>query len=63
MSGRGRRGRPRRAIPEASERTIVPEGVEHMVGSTTAPVNQPLEAGQAGSSGPSGTFLQCNTPS
>ena len=45
MSGRGRRGRPRRAIPEAFERTAVPEGVKHAVGSSTASMNQPLVAG------------------
>ena len=52
MSGRGRRGRPRRAIPEAFERVIVPEGVEHAVGSTTAAMNQPLVASRAGPSRP-----------
>ena len=52
MSGRGHRGRPRRAILEAFERTTVLEGVEHAVGSTTASMNQPLAAGQAGPSGP-----------
>ena len=45
MSGKGRRGRPRRAIPEAFERPIVPERVEHAVGSTTASMNQPPVAG------------------
>ena len=38
MSGRGRQGRPRRAIPEAFERVAVLEGVEHVVGSTTTPL-------------------------
>ena len=52
MSGIGRRGRPRRAIPEASERTVVPEGVEHAVGSSTASMNHPPTAGQARPSGP-----------
>ena len=52
MLGRGRRGRPRRAIPEAFERTGVPEGVEHAVGFTSASMNQPLAAGQAGPSRP-----------
>ena len=52
MSGRGRRGRPRRAIPEASKRTVVPEGVEHAVGSSTTSMNQPPTAGQARPSGP-----------
>ena len=47
MLGRGRRGRPRRAIPEAFERTAVPEGVEHAVGSTTTSMNQPPAGGQA----------------
>ena len=45
MSGRGRRGRPRRVIPEAFERPAVPERDEHVVGSTTASMNQPLAAG------------------
>ena len=53
MSGRGCRGRPRRVIPEVSERPAVPERDEHIVGSTTASMNQPLAAGQAGPSGPS----------
>ena len=39
MSGRGRRGRPRRNIPEVSERPEVPERDEHIVGSTTASMN------------------------
>ena len=52
MSGRGCRGRPRRAIPDASERTVVPEEVEHAVGSTTASMNQPLTVSQAGPSEP-----------
>ena len=52
MSGRGRRGRPRRAIPEAPERPTVPERDEDVVGSTTASMNQPPAAGQAGPSGP-----------
>ena len=52
MSGRGRRGRPRRVIPAVSERPIVPEIDEHIVGSTTAYMNQPSAAGQAGPSGP-----------
>ena len=39
MSGRGRRGRPRRVIPEAPERPTVPERDEHVVGSTTASMN------------------------
>ena len=47
MSGRGRRGRPRRNIPEVSERPEVPERDEHIVGSTTASMNQPPVAGQA----------------
>ena len=41
MSGRGRRGRPRRVIPEVSKRPAVPERDEHVVGSTTASMNQP----------------------
>ena len=52
MSSRGRRGRPRRAIPEAFERPIVPERVERVVGSTTASMNHPPAAGQAGPSEP-----------
>ena len=52
MSRRGRRGRPRRVIQEASEHPVVPERDEHVVGSTTASMNQPPEAGQAGPSGP-----------
>ena len=45
MPGRGRRGRPRRAILEAFERPAVPEGVEHAVGSSTASMNQPPAVG------------------
>ena len=41
MSGRGRRGRPRRVIPAVSERPEVPERNEHVVGSTTVSMNQP----------------------
>ena len=52
MSGRGRRGRPRRVISEVPERLAVPERDEHVVGSTTASMNQPLAADQAGPSGP-----------
>ena len=52
MSGRGRRGRPRRVIPEAPERPTVPARDEHVVGSTTASMNQPPAAGQAGPSAP-----------
>ena len=52
MSGRGRRGRPRRVIPVAPERPTVPERDEHVVGSTTASMNQPPVAGQAGPSTP-----------
>ena len=52
MSGKGRRGRPKIAIPKAFKCTTVPEGVEHSVGSTTASMNQPLAAGQVGPSGP-----------
>ena len=52
MSGRGRRGRPRRVIPVVPERPVVPVRDEHVVGSTTASMNQPLAAGQAGPSGP-----------
>ena len=52
MSGRGRRGRPRRVIPESPERPEIPVRDEHVVGSTTASMNQPPAAGQAGPSGP-----------
>ena len=52
MSGIGRRGRPRRVIPEALKRPDVPARKEHVVGSTTASMNQPLVAGQAGPSAP-----------
>ena len=52
VSGRGRRGRPRRVIPAVSKRLVVPERDEHVVGSTTASMNQPPVAGHAGSSGP-----------
>ena len=52
MSGRGRRGRPRRAIPEAFERPAILERDEHIVGSTTASMNQPPIEDQAGPSGP-----------
>ena len=52
MSGRGRRGRPRRVIPVVFERLVVLERDEHVVGSTTTSMNQPPTAGQAGPSGP-----------
>ena len=52
MSCRGRRGHPRRVIPEVSERPAVPEIDAHVVGSTTAPMNQPSAARQAKPSGP-----------
>ena len=52
MSGRGRRGRPRRVVPVGSERPEVPERDEQVVGSTTASMNKPPAAGQAGPSGP-----------
>ena len=54
MSGRGHRGCPRRVIPKAFERLAVPERDEHIVGSTTASMNQPPVAGQTGPSGPQG---------
>ena len=54
MSGRGRRGRSRRVIPEAFERPVVPERDEHVVSSTTASMNQPPTVGQAGLSRPPG---------
>ena len=52
MSGRGRRSRPRRVIPAVPERPTVPVRDEHVVGSTTASMNQPPAASQAGPSGP-----------
>ena len=52
MSGRGRRGRPRRVVPIVSECPEVPERDEHVVGSTTASMNQPPAADQAGPSAP-----------
>ena len=52
MSGRGRRGHPRRVIPEDFECPAVPERDEHVVGSTTASMNQPPAVGQAGPSVP-----------
>ena len=52
MSSRGCRGRPRRVIPVVSEHPAIPERDEHVVGSTTASMNQPPAAGQAGPSGP-----------
>ena len=52
MLGRGRRGRHRRVIPAVSEHPAVPERDEHVVGSTTASMNQPPAAGQARPSGP-----------
>ena len=52
MSGRGRRGRPRRVIPTVSKRPVVPEIDELVVGSTTAYMNKPPAAGPAGPSGP-----------
>ena len=48
MSGRRRRGHPRRVIPVVPERPIVPVRDEHIVGSTIASMNQPPTAGQAG---------------
>ena len=52
MSRRGRRGRPRRVIPAVHERPAVPVRDEHVLGSTTASMNQPPAAGQAGPSKP-----------
>ena len=52
MSGRGRRGCPRRVIPAVFERPAIPVIDEHVVGSTSASMNQPPAAGQAGPSGP-----------
>ena len=50
MSGRGRRGRHRRVILAVHERPAVPVRDEHVVGSTTASMNQLPAAGQAGPS-------------
>ena len=52
MSGRGRRGHPRRAILEAYKRPAIPKGVEHAIGSSTASMNQPPAVGQARPFGP-----------
>ena len=52
MSGRGRRGRPRKVIPVVPKCPAVPVRDEHVVGSTTAYMNQPPAVGQAGPSGP-----------
>ena len=52
MSGRGHRGRLRRAIPEAFECSVVPKGFDHTVGSTTTSMNHPLATGHDGPSGP-----------
>ena len=52
MLGRGRIGHPRRVITEVSKRPAVHERDEHIVGSTTASMNQPPAVGQARPSGP-----------
>ena len=52
MSGRGRRGHPRRVIPVVPERPVVLLRDEHVVGFTTGSMNQPPAVGQAGPSGP-----------
>ena len=52
MSGRGRRGRLRRVIPAVHERPATPVRDEQVVSSTTASMNQPPAAGQAGPSRP-----------
>ena len=52
MSGRGRRGCPRRVVPAVSDRPTILERDEQVVGSTTASMNQPPVAGQAGPSEP-----------
>ena len=49
---RGRRGRLRKVIPAVPKRPVVPVRDEHIVGSTTASMNQPPTAGQAGPSRP-----------
>ena len=46
MSGRGRRGHPRRVIPAVHERRVVPMRDEHVVGSITASMNQPPAVGE-----------------
>ena len=51
MSRRGRRGHPRRIISAVSELPTVLVSDKHVVGSTTASMNQPPAAGQAGPSG------------
>ena len=51
MSGRRRRGCPRRVILAGSKRPAVLERDEHVVGSTTTSMNQPSAAGHAGPSG------------
>ena len=52
ISGRGRRDHPRRVILAVPERPTVPVRDEHVVGSTTAFMNQPPAASQAGPSRP-----------
>ena len=52
MSSRGHRGRPKRVIPKVFERPAAPERDEHVVGSTTASINQPPVAGRDGPSRP-----------
>ena len=52
MSGRGHSGRPRRVIPIVSERPVVPERDENVVGSIIVSMNQPPAAGQTGPYGP-----------
>ena len=52
MSDRGRRGRYMRVILKVFERPVVLERDEHVVGSTTASMNQPPVAGQSGPSRP-----------
>ena len=52
MSRRRRRGRSRRVIPSVPERPVILVRDEHVVGSTTASMNQPPAAGQVGPSWP-----------
>ena len=52
MSGRGRRGRPRRVSPAVPECPVVPVRDEHVAGSTTASMYRLPAAGQARPSGP-----------
>ena len=52
MSGTGRRAHPRRVIQAVHESPAVPMRYEHVIGSTTASMNQPPAVGQARPSRP-----------